>query len=165
MKVLRKAVTLFISAFPRNFALQLPNPAVPVIPAPSCPHTTKSIKSPNPVSLKAFSNQVADTAPGQALHVFLAHQFCTKIWENIFILKETRLNYGVKYQLHIYKNDVIPDLSCRGASLFWNPHLSLHWSSRTLVQKRLSSAGSAPGLALGLFADGLRGSPEVSPSC
>lgn len=122
LRVLWKAVTLFISAFSRNFALQLRNPKQDLCPLPHPAHIPQKNKQ-KPKTLFAYKSshtRVTDGVDGvkkvlgQALFIFLQHQFCSKIWYNIFMFKETRLNDGVECKLPSVKNDEIPD--CREMS-------------------------------------------------
>lgn len=110
-------MTLFTSASSRNFALQLTNPKQDLCPLPYPTHIPQKNKQKSPTLLayKPFHTGVIDAVkgvkkvPGWALLIFLEHQFCSKIWYNIFMFKETRLHDGVEGKLCSLKNDEITD--------------------------------------------------------
>lgn len=130
--------------------------------APSHPYTHHK-QRPNAASLQAFSNWQRQSCSWgywkpQDRHwgVSLEHHFCSKIWENTFILQGTRLHYWVEGKICIKKwwNSRLQRnffLVGKGALLFQKPMwVSTGVLSRTLLWKSFSSAGPAPSLAVGL---------------
>lgn len=125
---------------------------MPLLSAPYCPHSHQEKQT----KAKALTNYKPSLNGAVALCIFPAHQFYSD-WENIFTLKETRLNYGTECKIHSLKMMKFQTskelLSCRvgGGFSVSEPHgvSTGVLLRRSLLWKSLSSSGRAPGLARG----------------